>query len=67
MDTKLRGRLVRFVLLVSVFAMLGLSVASAQDDASSVMTKNADGQTITAWGWDTPEFNKPILAGLCTS
>ncbi len=60
MDTRLRGRLVRFVLLVSVFTML-VSVAFAQDNSTSVMTRTADGQTITAWGWDTPEFNKPIL------
>lgn len=62
MDTKMNGRLIRFILpiLVLVFS-LSVGVISAQDAAPSVMTRNAEGQTITAWGWDTPEFNKPIL------
>lgn len=27
----------------------------------SLMTKKASGQTISAWGWDKPEFNKVIV------
>jgi lactose/L-arabinose transport system substrate-binding protein len=75
MDAKLRGgRLLSFILPVIALLLLVLApTISAQDAteeptaettaeaAASVMTRNAEGQTITAWGWDTPEFNRPIL------
>ena len=63
MNTRLyRGHVSRVVLLVFVFALLALvPVAIAQDTAPTIMTRNAEGQTITAWGWDTPEFNRPVL------
>lgn len=56
------GRLFRVVLPILVFALLILvPLTLAQDSAPTIMTRNAEGQTITAWGWDTPEFNRPIL------
>src|SRR5664279_137578 len=69
MDAKLRGGLVRFVLPLTTVALLTIApMVSAQDStpestqaAASVMTMDASGQTITAWGWDPPEFNKPVL------
>lgn len=63
MDAKLRGgRLLRYVL--PAFATLAVAIApvAAQDEAPpSAMTRDAEGQTITAWGWNTPEFNRPVL------
>lgn len=62
MDARKPGRLLRLMLSVLALSVLVLVPAiSAQDAAPSVMTRNAEGQTITAWGWDTPEFNRPIL------
>lgn len=63
MDAKMNGgRLFRYLLPVLVIVLLTLApVVAAQDNAPSVMTRNAEGQTITAWGWDTPEFNRPVL------
>ncbi|MEO8391629.1 MAG: extracellular solute-binding protein [Chloroflexota bacterium] len=66
MDAKFRGRLVSFVLpVIAIFLLVLAPMVSAQDStqeaAASIMSRDADGQTITAWGWDTPEFNKPIL------
>ena len=34
--------------------------ASAEQSESGVMTRIAEGETITVWGWDVPEFNKKI-------
>ena len=67
MDARLRSsRLVRFVVSIATIFLLAIApMVSAQDStpagAASIMSKDAAGQTITAWGWDTPEFNKPIL------
>jgi ABC-type glycerol-3-phosphate transport system substrate-binding protein len=76
MDARLRGgRLLSFMLPFAALLMLVIApLISAQDATEepteetasepvveSVMTRNAEGQTITAWGWDTPEFNRPIL------
>lgn len=59
---KISGRLLRLMLPVFALTLLVLvPMTAAQDAAPSIMTRNAEGQTITAWGWDTPEFNKPIL------
>jgi lactose/L-arabinose transport system substrate-binding protein len=33
---------------------------STPDPGVNLMTKKADGQTITTWTWDQPEFNKKI-------
>lgn len=56
-----RSRLVSLMLLVSGCVLLALVSVTLAQDADSVMTRDAEGQTITAWGWDTPEFNRPIL------
>jgi len=49
------------LVLLAILTSLPLAV-NAQN--GSIMTKNADGHTITAWGWDTLDFNKPVLAYL---
>ncbi|MBZ0295929.1 MAG: extracellular solute-binding protein [Anaerolineae bacterium] len=56
----IRPRLLCLALLVSTLIIAPISMAQ-DSTAPSIMTRNAEGQTITAWGWDTPEFNKPIL------
>ncbi|MCZ7544327.1 MAG: extracellular solute-binding protein [Anaerolineae bacterium] len=53
----------RRVLRIAV-ALLAVVVSAlfvtAQEDGS-IMTRDAEGHQITAWGWDTLEFNRPIL------
>lgn len=64
MDANMRsGRLAVFVLPVLAILLLVIApfVAAQDSTATSIMTRDAAGQTITAWGWDPPEFNKPVL------
>jgi len=46
------------------FLVLALLLTSAltaiAEDAASVMTRDAEGQEVIAWGWDQPEFNKKV-------
>ena len=36
------------------------TTAAAAPAAGNLMTQKASGQSITAWGWDKPEFNKVV-------
>src|SRR5258708_18723768 len=56
----------RFLLLLTITLLLAVSAVplAANAQSGSIMTRNADGHTITAWGWDTLDFNKPVLAYL---
>src|SRR5512133_520072 len=54
----------RFSLLIVIVLALTCIPLTVSAENASIMTKNADGHTITAWGWDTLDFNKPVLAYL---
>lgn len=43
-----------------ILILLCAGTAMGESPAASVMTQDASGQEITAWGWDQPEFNKKV-------
>lgn len=56
MKTKKKIEIGILVAATATIMFSGYSVKAEE----SIMTKAADGTTITSWGWDPPEFNKKI-------
>ncbi len=55
------NRLLRTIVLAFVIGFAFVVPNLAAQEGGSIMTRDAEGTTITVWGWDTPEFNRPIL------